>query len=40
MQQLSVRLRPNDFPEDVEIVVMSLRQVLEYQVVATPGAWL
>jgi hypothetical protein len=43
MQQLSVRLRPSGLPEDVEIVVMSLTEVLKYQVavvVATPGAWL
>ena len=40
MQQLSVRLRPSGLREGVEIVVMSLTEVLDYQVVATLGAWL
>ena len=40
MQLLSVRLRPSGPLEDVEIVVMSLTEVLKYQVEATLGAWL
>ena len=40
MQRLSVRLRPSGLLEDVEIVEMSPTEVLKYQVVVTPGAWL
>lgn len=40
MQWLSVRQRLSGLPEDVEIVVMALAEILEYQVAATPGAWL
>jgi hypothetical protein len=40
MRQLSVRLRPGDLLEDVEIVVLSLTEVLRCQAVVTLGAWL
>ena len=40
MQRLSVRLRPSGLLEDVEIVEMLPTEVLKYQVVVTPGAWL